>query len=224
MTSAEELFCNGQIRPISLSAHLRRPPQTLSPLAESDVADERGTSVRGREAKPRAGSLHRRTRSMSPPRTANDDGEPIPDGDGAPPLPLPPGSRSSSRRWVLLKEFLYRSKSEGQNSKFRVSLSFSPIKDNKKKTTSQGNCGGLNNRKNNNSDGKEGKFSGEKDGAGKRKGLSAHEAHYAAKRAQAEEMRKKTYLPYRQGLLGCLGFRYRSYGAITGFARVFNPV
>ncbi|CAA0815607.1 Protein of unknown function (DUF1645 [Striga hermonthica] len=158
MTSAEELFCNGQIRPISLSAHFRRPPQTLSPLAEPDA-------------------------------------------------------------------LLYRSKSEGQNSKFRVSLSFSPAaKDNKRKTTSQGNCGGLNNSKNNNnSDGKEGKLSGPKDGAGKRKGMSAHEAHYAAKRAQAEEMRKKTYLPYRQGLLGCLGFRYRSYGAINGFARVFNP-
>ncbi|KAL7204397.1 hypothetical protein ACSBR2_017464 [Camellia fascicularis] len=34
---------------------------------------------------------------------------------------------------------------------------------------------------------------------------SAHELHYTANRAQAEEMKKKTFLPYRQGLVGCLG-------------------
>jgi hypothetical protein len=36
--------------------------------------------------------------------------------------------------------------------------------------------------------------------------VSAHELHYTANRAQAEELRRKTFLPYRQGLLGCLGF------------------
>ncbi|KAF5759257.1 hypothetical protein HanXRQr2_Chr16g0739111 [Helianthus annuus] len=37
--------------------------------------------------------------------------------------------------------------------------------------------------------------------------VSAHEIHYTANRAVAEEMRRKTYLPYKSGLLGCLGFR-----------------
>lgn len=36
--------------------------------------------------------------------------------------------------------------------------------------------------------------------------ISAHELHYTANRAQAEELRKKTFLPYRQGLLACLGY------------------
>ncbi|KAE8719366.1 Serine carboxypeptidase-like 26 [Hibiscus syriacus] len=36
--------------------------------------------------------------------------------------------------------------------------------------------------------------------------VSAHELHYTANRAISEEMRRKTFLPYRQGLLGCLGF------------------
>ena len=36
--------------------------------------------------------------------------------------------------------------------------------------------------------------------------VSAHEMHYTAKRAVAEEMRRKTVLPYKHGLLGCLGF------------------
>ncbi|CAN0878964.1 hypothetical protein LINGRAHAP2_LOCUS12759 [Linum grandiflorum] len=36
--------------------------------------------------------------------------------------------------------------------------------------------------------------------------VSAHEMHYTVNRAAAEEMKRKTYLPYKQGLLGCLGF------------------
>ncbi|KAL5788402.1 hypothetical protein ACOSP7_005351 [Xanthoceras sorbifolium] len=36
--------------------------------------------------------------------------------------------------------------------------------------------------------------------------VSAHELHYTANRAVAEEMKRKTFLPYKQGLLGCLGF------------------
>lgn len=65
-----------------------------------------------------------------------------------------------------------------------------------------------------------------KNDGGKRRVISpsAHELHYTAKRAQAEEMRKKTFLPYRQGLLGCLGFSSKSYGAMNGFARAFNTV
>ncbi|XWS68001.1 hypothetical protein CRYUN_Cryun04dG0052600 [Craigia yunnanensis] len=36
--------------------------------------------------------------------------------------------------------------------------------------------------------------------------VSVHELHYTANRAVSEEMRRKTFLPYKQGLLGCLGF------------------
>ncbi|KAK1358815.1 Serine carboxypeptidase-like 26 [Heracleum sosnowskyi] len=39
-----------------------------------------------------------------------------------------------------------------------------------------------------------------------RRRVSAHEWHYTANRAAAEEMRKRTFLPYKRGLLGCLGF------------------
>ncbi|MQM22835.1 hypothetical protein Taro_055893 [Colocasia esculenta] len=48
---------------------------------------------------------------------------------------------------------------------------------------------------------------------------SAHGRHYAAaSRAAAEEMRRKTMLPYRQGLFGCLNFN----PAINGLARGFS--
>uniref|UniRef100_J3LN05 Uncharacterized protein n=2 Tax=Oryza brachyantha TaxID=4533 RepID=J3LN05_ORYBR len=54
---------------------------------------------------------------------------------------------------------------------------------------------------------------------------AAHERLYAApNRAQAEEMRRRTFLPYRQGLLGCLGFSSRGYGALHGFTKTLNPV
>ncbi|XP_061376335.1 uncharacterized protein LOC133318365 [Gastrolobium bilobum] len=36
--------------------------------------------------------------------------------------------------------------------------------------------------------------------------VSAHELHYTLNRAASEELKKKTLLPYKQGLLGCLGF------------------
>ncbi|KAI4298440.1 hypothetical protein L6164_031999 [Bauhinia variegata] len=38
--------------------------------------------------------------------------------------------------------------------------------------------------------------------------VSAHELHYTVNRAASEEMKKKTPLPYRQGLWGCLGFNF----------------
>lgn len=37
--------------------------------------------------------------------------------------------------------------------------------------------------------------------------ISAHELHYTVNRAVSEEMKKRTFLPYKQGLLGCLGFQ-----------------
>jgi hypothetical protein len=53
---------------------------------------------------------------------------------------------------------------------------------------------------------------------------SAHERLYEARRAEAEEMRRRTSLPYRQGLLlfGCIGLGNRSYGAVHGLARGLN--
>ncbi|CAL0313538.1 unnamed protein product [Lupinus luteus] len=43
----------------------------------------------------------------------------------------------------------------------------------------------------------------------RRRPVSAHELHYTMNRAASEEMKKKTSLPYKQGLLGCMGFNPR---------------
>lgn len=157
-------------------------------------------------------------------------------------------SRSSSagrnsKRWIFLKEFLYRSKSEGRsNNNFWSNISFAPVKEKKsggtnqsvakqklinplvkrssseekkKKKATKGTVGAK-------KDGGTGKPA---NGIGKRRvPLSPHERHYTANRAYSEEMKKKTYLPYRQGLLGCLGFSSKGYGAVNGFTKALNSV
>ena len=49
----------------------------------------------------------------------------------------------------------------------------------------------------------------------RRKPVSAHELHYTLNRAASEELKRKTMLPYKQGLLGCLGFNH-GMGEISG--------
>ncbi|KAG9156693.1 hypothetical protein Leryth_006660 [Lithospermum erythrorhizon] len=285
MSSADELFFNGQIRPMKLSSHLQRP-QMLTPLTDGDENDQDFDEnvenmenddvsiVRGRDMKLRSHSLRRRTRSLSPLRSTssfdwhqdNDDFAPHKQNDHFAPggeeivvetevgngeggqigedvkLPETTTSGSSSRsssvgrsskRWVLLKEFLYRSKSEGRSNgqRFWGNLSFSPVTKDKKLDKLEKCEEKLKipkmksfSKVNTNNSGTEGVKKKRVNGIMRKRRMGAHEIHYTANRAQAEEMRKKTFLPYRQGLLGCLGFSSRSYGAWNGFTRALNPV
>ncbi|CAK9150788.1 unnamed protein product [Ilex paraguariensis] len=50
--------------------------------------------------------------------------------------------------------------------------------------------------------------------------VSAHELHYKVNRTVSEEMRKKTFLPYKQGLLGCLRFNHGVCEISKGFGSV----
>ncbi|KAK9161707.1 hypothetical protein Syun_008048 [Stephania yunnanensis] len=271
MSSADELFLNGQIRPMKLSSHLQRP-QLLAPLLDLDVEDEdyeeerdlEFVKARGRDLRSRNRSLHRRARSMSPMRNPpfqwNDeedeehrseeretrenteiseqkDGEinEFSSAEEATPSVSASSSRSSStgrssRRWVFLKDFL-RSKSEGRGNakdKFWQTLSFSPSKDKKSSTNPKTEQNQTRKPKQTPSANHKSTTSSSKpaNGVTKRRTRppSPHEAHYTANRAQTEEMKKRTFLPYRQGLLGCLGFSSKGYGAMNGFARSLHPV
>ncbi|XVF41789.1 hypothetical protein PTKIN_Ptkin01aG0308800 [Pterospermum kingtungense] len=261
MSSADELFFNGQIRPMKLSTHLERP-QVLAPLQDlehEDIEEEIedvDNKVRGRDLRLRDKSLRRRTRSMSPLRTATfglniDDQSMCLDKDldhkaddgknnneemynETSTSMSASSSRSSSagrssKRWVFLKDFL-RSKSEGRSSnKFWSTISFSPTKEKKpgSKTSAmvQEKLSNVSSRGSENQRSSSTKNNKPVNGIGKRRvPPSPHELHYTAYRAQAEEMRKKTFLPYRQGLLGCLGFSSKGYGAMNGIARALNPV
>ncbi|KAE8678646.1 dentin sialophosphoprotein-like [Hibiscus syriacus] len=119
--------------------------------------------------------------------------------------------RRRSKRWIFLKDFL-REKNEGRSRnnyhELWSTISFSQAKEKKPKTSG----GGESKKKPVN-------------GIGKRRvPPSPHELLYITNRAQAEETRKKTFLPYKQGLLGCLGFSSRSYNAMNGLSRALNQV
>lgn len=280
MISADELFQNGQIRPLTLS-----PLPDLDPGSDDDNEDDerRHGPARGRELTLRSGSVHRRARSMSPMRSTSPRLKllnalvPPPDlasvsrSTGAPseeaPPPVTASSRSSSssstsssssssfargsRRWVFLKDMLlHRSKSEPGSAhahdrdtpaaaaKPERAWQFSPSWASRDKVVAK-----LRGTKPNppppetaaaaaaaDSVGGDEPRTTRGQGRGKSRRRSttvaaAHERLYAApNRAQAEEMRRRTFLPYRQGVLGCLGLSSRSYGALRGFSKTLNPV
>lgn len=259
MSSADELFCNGQIRPMRLSAHLQGP-QALAPLLdfggelerENDGDEDDETFRRSRDLRFRNDrSQRRRARSLSPLRSTapfdwlcSDDAVATPEKaaeteereieDGGvqkeerkneAATPAGSGSRSS-RRWDFLKDFL-RSKSEGRsNNKFWHNISFSQAKERKERERGRGASAPAPEKAR-----VRVRNGGNKESPAKKtpppsptKRRSVHDMHYAAKRAEAEERRKKTFLPYRQGVLGCLGLNSKSYRAVNGFARSLNPV
>lgn len=262
MSSADELFLNGQIRPMKLSSHLRRP-QILAPLLDLDVEEDDvefqndREASRGRDLKLRSRSLHRKARSLSPLRNPDFQWE---EGDEegskeeqkevnqrileglketatsseTTPSFSASSSRSSSsgrnsKKWIFLKDLLYRSKSEGRangKEKFWTSISFSPSKEKKIQIQDEkAPPSKQKQKKNKQGVGKKVSSGKPANGVAKRRvPPSPHELHYTINRAQAEEMKKRTYLPYRQGLFGCLGFSSKGYGALNGLARSLNPV
>ncbi|KAG2703567.1 hypothetical protein I3760_06G144500 [Carya illinoinensis] len=161
-------------------------------------------------------SLHRGTRSLSPLRFSDDT---VLEGDENSPEKIfsstesnPKSSTSSPssahysflssfsfskgyRKWRLKDFLLFRSASEGRAAgkapllKKYEALSRTKLTEDVKNLSfrSTDSAGSVS--------------------SSRRRGrLSAHELHYTVNRAVSEEMRKKTFLPYKQGLLGCLGF------------------
>lgn len=253
MCSADELFCNGQIRPLKLSTHLQKP-QFLGPLIDFEDEEEEnkaGSSFaapepvgeRGRDRLCRDKSRHRRTRSLSPLRssaqwveeeTSKLEDEEAGDADEKSKNIASSSTSSSSsstkrrgsKRWSLKDLLLYRSKSEGRDHtrERHWALSFaSPAKQSseKHKLPKQAEKPKPAPVKKTNAIPSSNPTKGSA-----RRGVpvSAHELHYTANRAQAEELRRKTYLPYRQGLLGCLGFPSKSYTTMNGFAKTLHPL
>ncbi|KAG2629949.1 splicing factor, arginine/serine-rich 19-like [Panicum virgatum] len=221
MSSADELFHNGQIRPMQLASFLLRP-QALPPL-NGDVSEGRPAPPPPPEAEVKAApadersrfrsrSVHRRSRSLSPFRThwLSPSSSPAPAASSGEPAAgevAPSASRSSSssstassassssrscRRWGFLKDLLHRSKSDSGKHPPLPSNPPPAPKRNPSPAASRGRG---------------------------RARTSAHARLYEARRAEAEEMRRRTFLPYRQGLLlGCLGLGSPGYGAMHGLA------
>ncbi|KAF2324003.1 hypothetical protein GH714_006110 [Hevea brasiliensis] len=243
MSSADELFFNGQIRPMKLSTHLERP-QVLAPLLDLENEDEEeddmdikndgrivsDESTRGRDLRLRDKSLRRRTRSMSPLRStsfefANDDEDSKKNQiDGSTGESCESSCLEADGN-IKTEEAATPSVSASSSSKGKEVHEHSRCASSCHNKREGWHCPAVSmeNQKVKGS----GVASGKKpvNGVGKRRvPTSPHELHYKASKAQAEEMKKKTFLPYRQGLLGCLGFSSKGYGAMNGFARALNPV
>ncbi|KAL7151108.1 hypothetical protein ABFS83_04G008900 [Erythranthe nasuta] len=252
MISADELFYNGQIRPMKLSSHLQRPHDHVASQFVDLYNDD--ANVRGRDLRVRTTKYsHRKARSMSPFRSGGEHGwqglraaaaaaastsneentAKENESNETTPSCSASSSRSSSsgrnsKKWIFLKDLLHRSKSEGRaintKERFWSTISFSPAKDKKKSSPSP--VLSPSSSRDETRSGRKVRAAGKPTNGVWRRRVppSAHELHYTANRAQAEEMKKKTFLPYRQGLLGCLGFSSKSYGAFTGFTRNLNPI
>ncbi|XP_023917792.2 uncharacterized protein LOC112029334 [Quercus suber] len=112
-------------------------------------------------------------------------------------------SSKSSKKWSLKDFLLFRSASEGRatdKDPFRkYSALYKRHEDTKiasfRSTDSSGSVTGA-----------------------KRRGpVSAHELHYTTNKAASEDLKKKTFLPYKQGILGRLAFNPAIHALANGF-------
>ncbi|CAN0846676.1 hypothetical protein LINGRAHAP2_LOCUS4559 [Linum grandiflorum] len=219
LSAADELFYGGKIRP------LKPPPgidETTRNRDDKQELDQRGRERRSAittstssstnydpNCNSHAGGRRGISRSMSPMRVSD---EMLVDVDGATSSSgTTTGGKQSYaaaflsaisfskggkpyKKWKLRDLLLFRSASEGRATSLRSSeikyavLSTAPTTEDARITSSF--------------------RSTESFGSSRRMraAVSAHEMHYTTNRAAAEEMRRKTFLPYKQGLLGCLGF------------------
>jgi len=214
--SAEELFDGGKIKPLNeddLSESVKSPllhagrPRGCSKAQgkkkEWDLSGEEEEERRGRDRSVCSSSSRSRvTRSLSPcnrishytwddePNQKQDNKE----GSVSNAVSLSSTSKGS-RKWRLRDFLLFRSASEGRGSSkdpLRRFPAFYKKPQDPPKTSipSPGPGPGPRPRR--------------------KEPLSAHELHYARKKAETEDLKKRTYLPYKQGILGRLaGFGSR---------------
>lgn len=123
-------------------------------------------------------------------------------------------SKSPSKKWRLRDFLLFRSASEGRATDKDPLRKYSYSSLHSKKHIDQDAA------KIRSADGL---GSGSGSGSGtRRKGaqspaVSAHERHYTANKAASEGMKKKTFLPYKQGILGRLAFNPAVHALSNGF-------
>ncbi|KAF3446695.1 hypothetical protein FNV43_RR11875 [Rhamnella rubrinervis] len=222
--SAEELFDGGKIKP------LEPPPESekgglkqgkkiirkaLSPKRTAvDGTSKRSPNERGRDRAPALSSSSRRAaRSLSPLRVSqypweeeqqvqennNNKQQQLADLATKESLSSSSSSKSSSRKWSLKDFLLFRSASEGRatdKDPFMRRYTVTPFNKKHDQDIKNANSGS----------------------ASRRRGpVSAHELHYNRKRAAAEDSKRKTYLPYKQSILGRLSFSPAINAIANGF-------
>ncbi|XP_024960596.1 uncharacterized protein LOC112501158 [Cynara cardunculus var. scolymus] len=226
ISDADELFHGGKIKPLDPPPPPRLrssndPPRspTLSPrnsnkkyvdhfsetLHQTPIDQTQNPSPRGRERTTTTTTTkHKASRSLSPFRVSDilpDDGN----NQKVSTNQSFPFGFTWYNKWNLKNLLLFRSTSEGS-----ATTSNDPLKKYAMITKGEQDVKNSSFRSND-GDGSVGGSSRRM----KRK-VSAHEIHYTANRAVAEEMRRKTFLPYKSGLLGCLGFHHNLHEVSRG--------
>ncbi|KAL5054052.1 hypothetical protein RYX36_034734 [Vicia faba] len=210
LSAADELFDGGKIRP------LKPPPPTSPKIRKNKTVHEEKVKPfvketqtlrneeekRGRERL--TSSARKGSRSLSPLRVSdivyNSEEKDVSDSVSV--------SSSTSnmksflsftkgyRKWKIRDFLLFRSASEGRADEKDPLRKYTALT---KKPAEEEDIRNFSFR------------STESSGSvSKRRGqVSAHELHYTMNRAATEEMKRKTFLPYKRGLLGCLGSNHR---------------
>ncbi|XP_024972854.1 uncharacterized protein LOC112511462 [Cynara cardunculus var. scolymus] len=182
---AEDLFDGGVIKTVDST------PGQKEKRVERERGRERGFSSSSRLPSSRS----RRTRSLSPlggsdyrreQQQQHQQQLPAVTNTKPPAATTSSSSENASRKWSFKDLFLFRSASDGR------AMDRDPLK--KYSTISRKHDQDFRN-------------SAEAGSVSKRRGrVSAHEQHYNLNRAVSNDMKKKTYLPYRHGILGGLAF------------------
>ncbi|KAK7310871.1 hypothetical protein RJT34_08643 [Clitoria ternatea] len=208
--SAEELFDDGKIKPLNEDAAsldsaksplLSRAQPKKSPLAQGKkvirdalsrkIEPNNETLPLGEERRGRdriildSSSYSRRSaRSLSPYRVSHYtwDEEQQPRNVNKEDSVAVTTALKSSRKWRLRDFLLFRSASEGRGSSKDPLRKF-PAFYKKAEPKNRGSDWPRTRRK---------------------EPVSAHELHYARKKVESEDLKKRTFLPYKQGILGRL--------------------
>lgn len=151
--------------------------ESIDTTTTSSTAQEK---QRGRERIQNSSSIRQKgTRSLSPVDSSSSTS---------------PFSSFWYRKWKLKDLLLFRSASEGRPTGKGQLKKYSVLKKSDQEEVK-------------NSSFRSTDSVGSSVSSSKRRGrVSAHELHYTENRAFSQELKKKTLLPYKQGLLGCLGF------------------
>ncbi|KAL6184940.1 hypothetical protein ACLB2K_041075 [Fragaria x ananassa] len=200
---------------------------------EYDYAEEEFQSRRGRERMSRMPSRHvnasirKGTRSLSPLRIPDimfdDVVSPAPTTSHASNSSIKPATSPSvssayntilsaisfskvNKKWKLRDMLLFRSASEG-----RAMTGKDPLRKYSLLSTKKSMSEDVKNSSFRSTD-SVGSVSSRRRGP-----VSPHELHYTVNRAVTEEMRRKTVLPYKHGLLGCLGFNHGLHEISRGY-------
>ncbi|KAI8554438.1 hypothetical protein RHMOL_Rhmol05G0098800 [Rhododendron molle] len=207
--------------------HTRRESYgTQQKNSESDTTEggERQGNERGRErAYDSSGKGSRRakgTRSLSPFRVCDiftENYQEMSSGSGSSSSSKncsSAGWRGYYKKWKLKDLLLFRSASEGR----AAAAGKDPLK--KYSLLKQGGGGATEDVKNSSFRSTESAGSVSRRRGSSGGPVSAHELHYTTNRAVSEEMRRKTFLPYNHGLLGCLGFNPAVHDISRGIGSV----